>query len=491
MPSNRNPVVNLVRFTPNDEDFLNRKLGSRGEVFYDRDNDTLRIYNGADTAGIKLARNDLIGVSAASMRDALIISRSATVYYTTTIVGPQSPDTGNKYALNGEYRPKPNFVTGYTYIFDQSDDTNVYWPNANGTTQNRHPLNFSSDNLSGVRGGGTAYTSNVVYKLDGEIVTYATYNSVAFDNADTRTVQITVTNATPTTLYYWCYNHLAMGEEIAVADPGSGAGGATVSVGNTLPEDPISGNLWLNTDNGRLYVYIDDGTSTQWMQPSVPMPSLGSISFTGTVIDSVDSSSISFTPAVTFNSDIRIENDLIIAGNIVYGNEKLATESYVSTALEQVVVEALSINASTVGLGNVTNESKATMFTSPTFTGTSTFQQSVEVLNTKTGATGTVDHDYSTGAIWYHTSLADNFTANFTNVPTTASRAISIVLVLIQGATPYVPNVLQIDGTPVTINWLAGLTPSGNASKKDIVSFTFTRIASSWTVFGSLSSFGT
>jgi hypothetical protein len=113
------------------------------------------------------------------------------------------------------------------------------------------------------------------------------------------------------------------------------------------------------------------------------------------------------------------------------------------------------------------------------------------VLNTKTGATGTVDHDYSTGAIWYHTSLADNFTANFTNVPTTASRAISIVLVLIQGATSYIPNVVQIDGTPVTINWLAGVTPAGNVNKKDIVSFTFTRIASSWTVFGSLSSFGT
>jgi hypothetical protein len=268
------------------------------------------------------------------------------------------------------------------------------------------------------------------------------------------------------------------------------AGGATVSVGNTLPEDPISGNLWLNTDNGRLYVYIDDGTSTQWIQPSVPMPSIGSISFTGTVIDSVDSSAISFTPAVVFNSDITVENDLIITGNIVYGNEKLATESFVNTAVEQVIVGALSINASTVGLGNVTNESKATMFTAPTFTGTATFQQSVEVLNTKTGATGTVDHDYSTGAIWYHTSPADNFTANFTNVPTTANRALSIVLVIIQDATPYVPNVLQIDGTPVTINWLAGLTPTGNASKKDIVSFTLIRVSSTWTVFGSLSSFG-
>jgi hypothetical protein len=72
------------------------------------------------------------------------------------------------------------------------------------------------------------------------------------------------------------------------------------------------------------------------------------------------------------------ENDLIIAGNIVYGNEKLATESYVSTALEQVVVEALSINASTVGLGNVTNESKVTMFTSSKFLESMTLSSSLE-----------------------------------------------------------------------------------------------------------------
>jgi hypothetical protein len=122
--------------------------------------------------------------------------------------------------------------------------------------------------------------------------------------------------------------------------------------------------------------------------------------------------------------------------------------------------------------------------------GLTTLQQSTELLNTKTSATGTVTHDFSTGAIWYHSSISANFTANFTNVPTTNNRAISIALVLIQGATPYIPNVVQIAGTPVTINWQDNETPTGNANKRDLVSFTLLRVGDAWSVIGSLSTYG-
>ena len=161
----------------------------------------------------------------------------------------------------------------------------------------------------------------------------------------------------------------------------------------------------------------------------------------------------------------------------------LATENYVDTAVS-------SVTATSIGLGNVTNESKATLFTSPTFTGTTTLQQSTELLNTKTSATGTVTHDFSTGAIWYHSSISANFTANFTNVPITADRAISVVLILVQGATPYIPNAVQIDGAVQTINWSGATAPTGNASQIDTVSFTFIRISDSWTVIGSLTYYG-
>lgn len=146
-------------------------------------------------------------------------SLSPKITLPVTIVSPQLPDTGNKYYINGEYKPQLRLQRGYTYVFDQSDDTNVYWPNANGTTPNPHNLNFSADNLSGERGGGTAFLTNVVYKLDNVEVSKAVYNGLGFISATQRSVEITVANDFPATLYYWCYNHLNMGSSISFVNP--------------------------------------------------------------------------------------------------------------------------------------------------------------------------------------------------------------------------------------------------------------------------------
>jgi hypothetical protein len=150
------------------------------------------------------------------------------------------------------------------------------------------------------------------------------------------------------------------------------------------------------------------------------------------------------------------------------------------------------VTSAHVGLGSVTNESKATMFTNPTFTGLLTAQQATEIYNVKTGATGTVVHDFTTGAIWSHESMAANFTANFTNIPTTTGRTIVCTLMLLQGTTPYIPNTVQIDGVAQTVSWLGGAAPTGTASKREIVSFTFIRSATgpAWFVLGSLTSYG-
>lgn len=122
--------------------------------------------------------------------------------------------------------------------------------------------------------------------------------------------------------------------------------------------------------------------------------------------------------------------------------------------------------------------------------GTSTFQQVTEKLQTKVAATGTVTHDYSLGTLFHHSSISANFTANITNVPTTNNRSIVVSLILEQGATPYIPNALQIDGSSQTINWVGGATPTPIANKKELVSFVLVRVSSSWTVLGSITTFG-
>lgn len=164
------------------------------------------------------------------------------------------------------------------------------------------------------------------------------------------------------------------------------------------------------------------------------------------------------------------------------------------------------ITATMVGLGNVTNTSDASKpvstaqqtaldlkanVASPTFTGIVTFPQITEVVSSKTGASGVVAHDLATSAIFYHTSVSSNFTANFTNVPTTDNRTIVVTLMIQQGATAYIPNAVQIAGSNNTIKWIGGNVPTGNINKLDFFAFTLIRISGAWTaVTGSLNTYG-
>ena len=126
-----------------------------------------------------------------------------------------------------------------------------------------------------------------------------------------------------------------------------------------------------------------------------------------------------------------------------------------------------------------------------TISGLTTLGETTDTLNTKTGATGSVTHDLSTGVVFYHTSISANFTAALTNAPTTDGRTIVVVLFLVQGATAYIPNAVTINGgAAVTIKWLFGSTPGGNANKTDGVSFTLIRTGSAWIVLGQLATYG-
>ena len=336
------PIFDAVRIIPRDDEFLNRTLGSRGEIFYDRESNSLRLYDGRTAGGISLAKANLTNVGLEDFRKKSVESKLATVVYNVTVTGPQSPDTGNKYNLNTVYRPTPNFVVGYTYVFVQDDQTNVYFPNSNNTTPNPHPLNFSADNLSGQLGNGTSYLTDVRYFLNGNPVTQAAYNSSAFNTATSRQVQITVTNSTPATLYYWCWNHLAMGNEISVADPGSGSGsggeiiaGVGISVvdvdgvstisntgivsilagaGISLSEDAGIDTI---TNTGVISIIAGTGITTSVNQGSVTInaeaSSTGDITFTGTTIDSASSAEITFTPAVSFDGEVIVGDEIVFS----------------------------------------------------------------------------------------------------------------------------------------------------------------------------------
>ena len=113
--------------------------------------------------------------------------------------------------------------------------------------------------------------------------------------------------------------------------------------------------------------------------------------------------------------------------------------------------------------------------------------ENIIVLN---ASTGTVAHDYTAGGIFVHTNIASNFTANFFNVPTTDNRISNFTLILYQGATPYYPTAVQIDGAAQTILWFDGNTPTATANKTEIASFSLVRVSGAWRVLGNYSMYG-
>lgn len=105
------------------------------------------------------------------------------------------------------------------------------------------------------------------------------------------------------------------------------------------------------------------------------------------------------------------------------------------------------------------------------------------------GATGTVTHDYTAGQIFWHTSPSANWTANFTNMPTTDNRNINFTLVIVQGGTARYPSAVQVDGTPVTLRWANNLTPSIYPNVIELASFSLFRVGSTWYALGNYASF--
>jgi plastocyanin len=176
------------------------------------------------------------------------------------------------------------------------------------------------------------------------------YNSAAFNTASSRQVWITVTNSTPSTLYYWCYNHVAMGNEIAVADPGSGSGGVVAlnDLSDVVLTTPTinqvlkyNGTNWINnTDSvsnsfatiavaGQSSVVADSATDTLTLVAGTGITlttdagtdtititstaDTGNITFVANIIDSADSTAITVTPAVNFESDVVVGNEIVFA----------------------------------------------------------------------------------------------------------------------------------------------------------------------------------
>jgi predicted acyltransferase (DUF342 family) len=193
---------------------------------------------------------------------------------------------------------------------------------------------------------------------------------------------------------------------------------------------------------------------------------------TGTVLRSAKSDTNTLSLAAYDVNDTTYRNLITLTAS--------NTPTLIITSTGLGTVDNMTIGGTTAAAGT---------FTNLTASGLTSLAEITEVLNTKSAATGVVTHDFSTGAIWYHSSISANFTVNLTNVPTTNDRIITVSLILNQGATGRLPSAFQIDGVAQTIRWQNNVTPTPNINIIEVATFSLIRTGSTWFVLGQLAPF--
>lgn len=106
-------------------------------------------------------------------------------------------------------------------------------------------------------------------------------------------------------------------------------------------------------------------------------------------------------------------------------------------------------------------------------------------------ANGLFTFDCSNSTIFYLTTPQAAFTPSLSNFTLANNTVSAVSFVINQGGTPYITTSnVQIGGANSTINWQSGLTPSGTASKKDVVTLSIFNSSGTYLVLGQLTSFG-
>lgn len=87
-------------------------------------------------------------------------------------------------------------------------------------------------------------------------------------------------------------------ETVLEIGAGGGGGGSSVTISSTAPAFPAAGDLWWDSDVGILFIYYNDGTSSQWVQAS------------HSVLEETSAGAFTLTGSLTTTSDLTVQGTL-------------------------------------------------------------------------------------------------------------------------------------------------------------------------------------
>ena len=111
----------------------------------------------------------------------------------------------------------------------------------------------------------------------------------------------------------------------------------------------------------------------------------------------------------------------------------------------------------------------------------------VQTLNTIANATGDVVHNCTNSNIFYHSSIAANFTPNFTQLGMENNQTTDVALILSQGGTGYLPEAFKVNSTSSTLFWEGTSMPTASANKTDTVNLRVIRMSDTYSTFAKFS----
>ena len=262
-------IITNLRVVPRASDFLDRKLGVRGEIFFDQTNNTLRLYDGVLAGGHKLAKADLTNIA-----NAVFAAKAAAAGVSG---GVQTGVAGKLayYPANG------------TQVNDLAE---LYWHTHDGASMlhldgllevsgQKNKIRFHWDTLADL-------TSQVPAVDWHGMVAHAHDTGKLYYAHASAWVPVASEASLPN-----AFSTIAIaGQDSVVADTTTDTLTLTAGVGITL------------TTNASTDTITITGTA-----------STGNITFAGNVIDSIDSSAITITPLVSFESDVVVGNEIVFA----------------------------------------------------------------------------------------------------------------------------------------------------------------------------------
>jgi hypothetical protein len=213
------------------------------------------------------------------------------------------------------------------------------------------------------------------------------------------------------------------------------------------------------------------------------------------------------TPQLGGDLDANGNNILIDNGNSINDendNEQIKFATTASAVNEISVTNAATTNppsvSATGGDTNIDLNLTPKGIGRTTFNGQGKIQSVAEKVTTEaTAATGTVNYDVLTQAVWnFTTDASGNWTlnvrgdgSNSLNSIMDTGESITVAHIVSQGATAYYNSAFQIDGSSVTPEWQGGAAPSaGTPSSLDTYTYTIIKTAdATFTVLASLTAF--